>query len=83
MRDTSAVSVGPKGRIVIPAQIRQRLGLKQGSELVALVQDDGVLLLPRQAIKQRLRRMFNGVETSMARELISERREAARKESKP
>ena len=80
MSDTT-VLVGPKGRVVIPVQIRRQLGLQEGSQLVALVEGDGVLLLPRDAVKQRLRGMFAGVRTSMAEELIRDRRTAAAKES--
>jgi AbrB family looped-hinge helix DNA binding protein len=82
MRDTHAVSVGPKGRVVIPAEIRRQLRLEEGSELVALLEGDGVLLLPRDAVKRRLRGMFAGVETRMAEELIRDRRAAAAKESR-
>jgi len=80
MSDTS-VLVGPKGRVVIPVEIRRQLGIREGSQLVALVEGDGVLLLPRDAVKQRLRGMFAGVRTSMAEELIRDRRTAAAKES--
>jgi len=80
--DTSMLSVGPKGRVVIPVEIRRRLGLEEGSQLVALVEGDGVLLLPRAAVKQRLRGMFAGVGTSMADELIRDRRAAAAEESR-
>jgi len=82
MRDTSVVSVGPKGRIVIPAEIRRRLRLEEGSELVAMLEGDGVLLLPREAVKRRLRRLFAGVKTSLADELVRDRRAAAAEESK-
>src|SRR5439155_23253430 len=71
MSDTMLVSVGPKGRVVIPAQIRLQLRLEEGSELVALVEGDGVLLIPRAAVKRRLRSMFAGVKTSLADELIA------------
>ena len=81
MSDTSLVSIGPKGRVVIPVEIRRQLGLDEGSQLVALVEGDGVLLLPRAAVKQRLRGLFAGVSTSMADELIRDRRAAAAKES--
>jgi AbrB family looped-hinge helix DNA binding protein len=81
MSDTPVVSVGPKGRVVIPADIRRRLRLEEGSQLVALLEGDGVLLLPRDAVKRRLRRMFSGIETSLAEELIQDRRAAAAKES--
>ncbi len=66
---------------MIPVEIRRRLGLEEGSQLVAMVEGQGVLLLPRSAVKQRLRDMFAGVPTSMADELIGDRRAAAAKES--
>ena len=80
--DTTLLSVGPKGRVVIPVEIRRRLGLAEGSELVALLEGDGVLLLPRAAVKKRLRTMFADVRTSMADELVQDRRAAAAKESR-
>jgi AbrB family looped-hinge helix DNA binding protein len=82
MSDTNVLSVGPKGRVVIPVEIRRQLGLEEGSQLVALVEGEGVLLLPRDAVKQRLRGMFAGVRTSMADELIRDRRAAAAKDSR-
>jgi len=82
MSDTNVLSVGPKGRVVIPVEIRRQLGLEEGSQLVALVEGEGVLLLPRDAVKERLRGIFAGVRTSMAEELIRDRRAAAAKESR-
>jgi len=82
MSDTNVLSVGPKGRVVIPVEIRRQLGLEEGSQLVALVEGEGVLLLPRDAVKERLRGMFAGVRTSMADELIRDRRAAAAKDSR-
>jgi AbrB family looped-hinge helix DNA binding protein len=79
--DTNVLAVGPKGRIVIPIEIRRQLGLAEGSELVALMEGDGVLLLPRSAVKHRLRSMFAGIQPSMAAELIRDRRAAAEEES--
>ncbi len=79
MSVTSVVSVGPKGRIVIPAEIRRRLAITEGSELVALIEGQAVVLVPRSAIKSRLRSMVADVEVSMRDELIAERRlEASR-----
>ncbi len=82
MSDTSIVAVGPKGRVVIPAAIRRQLHLEEGSELVALVEGQGVLLIPRAAVKHRLRSMFASVKTSMAGELQAERRAEAERESR-
>ena len=80
MSDTSVVSVGPKGRVVIPAAIRRELGIAEGSQLVALVEGGGVVLLPRAEVRRRLRGMFAGVGTSMAAELVRDRRREARRE---
>lgn len=76
------VVVGPKGRMVIPVELRRELGIEEGTELAALSAGDGVLLLPRVAVKRRLREMFAGIKTSMAEELIAERRAAALEESR-
>jgi AbrB family looped-hinge helix DNA binding protein len=72
--------VGPKGRVVIPAAIRRELGIGEGSQLVALVEDGGVVLLPRAQVKRRLRGMFAGIRTSLAGELVEDRRREARRE---
>lgn len=82
MSDTNVVSVGPKGRVVIPAPIRRELRIVEGSELVAMVEGGAVVLLPRSEVKRRLRSMFAGVQSSLAQELISERRREADKEDR-
>jgi hypothetical protein len=46
-----------------------------------MVEGDGVLLLPRDAVKARLRALFSGVETSLSEELLAERRAAAAAEA--
>ena len=81
MSDTYAVEVGPKGRIVIPAVLRRQLGIEEGSQLVAMADGRGVVLLPREEVKARLRGMLAGVNVSMADELARERRAEARAES--
>jgi AbrB family looped-hinge helix DNA binding protein len=75
--DTHDVAVGPKGRIVIPAPVRQELNIGEGSQLVAMVDDGGILLLPRSEVKRRLRSMFAGIQPSLADELIADRRRDA------
>ena len=68
--------------MVIPARIRRELGIEVGVELVALVEGQAVVLVPRSAIKARLRSMVADVGTSMSRELISERRAEAAREAR-
>ncbi len=80
MSDTTVVSVGPKGRVVIPVEIRRELGIGEGTELIAIVEGPAVVLVPRSAVKARLRSMFAGVTTSLREELIADRRTAAARE---
>lgn len=81
MGDTFVVEVGPKGRVVIPAALRRRLGLEEGSQLVAMTEGGAVVLLPRGEVKARLRGLVAGVDVSMADELARERRAEAKAES--
>ena len=81
MSDTTLVSVGPKGRVVIPIDMRRTLGIAEGSELVAVLEQDGVLLLPRAAVKRRLRGLLAGVKVSLAKELMRDRRVSAIQET--
>lgn len=67
------VEVGPKGRIVIPAAIRRKLGIEQGTRLAVLLDGEAVVLVPRDAVEHRLHSIFAGTPVSMAEELIEER----------
>jgi AbrB family looped-hinge helix DNA binding protein len=80
MGDTTTVEVGPKGRVVIPAAIRHELGIGQGSQLVAMVEDGAVVLLPRSEVRRRLRGLFAGIDTSLSAELLRDRRRDAERE---
>lgn len=71
------VEVGPKGRIVIPAPLRASLGIVEGARLLAFEQDGSVVLETREAVMQRLWGRFAEVETSLADELVAERRAEA------
>ncbi len=65
------------GRIVIPAEYRQALGLRPGDEVILRLEDGEVrLFTPRQAIKraQELVRHYIPRERALAAELIAERR---------
>lgn len=77
MSDTTTVSVGPKGRVVIPVEMRRSLGIEEGSQLTAVLERDGVLLLPREAVRRRLREALAGVKVSLTDELLNDRRAAA------
>lgn len=82
MSDTTTVEVGPKGRVVIPAEIRRQLGIDTGTRLAVLIDDEAVVLVPREAIERRLHALFKGVPVSMAAELRKERQAEAARELK-
>ncbi|MBI4729529.1 MAG: AbrB/MazE/SpoVT family DNA-binding domain-containing protein [Acidobacteria bacterium] len=81
-QESSRVTVGPKGRIVIPARLRERAHVTEGSVLYGRVDEAGRLILEtRDSIKGRIRA---AAKTSAHREgsvvdrLLTERRSEAR-----
>jgi AbrB family looped-hinge helix DNA binding protein len=56
MDEQVVVRIGNKGRVVIPAALRERAHVAEGDELVARVMEHGRLMLEtRESIKRRLR----------------------------
>lgn len=69
---------------MIPARIRRAANIERGSSLVVRVEDGRVVMERREDLLGRLRERFAEVPSgiSLADELISERREEARRESR-
>jgi len=81
LRTTLRVADG--GRIVIPAEVRERLGLSIGTEVVMTVEDDHATLMNAKAARQRARRRvrkYVGPGRSLAKELMAERKREARRD---
>ena len=79
----ASVRVGRQGRLVIPAEIRRRLGLGTGDTLLLRVQEESLVLETREAVLARVKAAFDDVprDVSLVDELLAERRaEAAREE---
>ena len=77
------VRVADGGRIVIPAEVRERLGLKVGTDLVMTVTDDHVTLMNVKAARRRARRRVRRYvppDVSLSEELMAERRKEAARE---
>jgi AbrB family looped-hinge helix DNA binding protein len=75
--------VGDGGRIVIPAEIRRLIGVKEGDQIMLLVEDGELhLITVRQGIKraQALAEPYIRPGVSMVDELIAERRAEAERE---
>jgi AbrB family looped-hinge helix DNA binding protein len=46
MMEASASKVGRRGTVVLPAKLRRRLGIDEGSFVVAEEREDGILIRP-------------------------------------
>ena len=83
MEQQARIRVGEKGRLVIPASIREALDIKVGDEVELRIADNELRLstLKTRIVRaqQRLRR-FIKPGRSLSDELIAERREAAKHE---
>jgi AbrB family looped-hinge helix DNA binding protein len=76
-------SMGKGGRIVIPAAYRKALGLREGVEVVVRLEGDELRILTfRQALRRAQDVVGRHVPTgrSLAVELITQRREEAKRE---
>ena len=76
------VHLGRQGRVVIPIVLRQILGFEEGDTLVAREEAGRLVLEKQEMVKQRLKARFAQVPKtrSLVDELITERREAVKKE---
>ena len=63
----AAVVVSPKFQLVIPKEIRERLGLSPGQKIQVIVYDDRIELIPVRPVK-RMRGFLKGIDTRVVRE---------------
>lgn len=75
MRGTYTVVVGDRGRLVVPAEVRERTGLAEGTTLTLLDTEDGLVLMTRDQLKAAVRADLDGL--SLVDELLADRRAAA------
>jgi AbrB family looped-hinge helix DNA binding protein len=78
-----AVTLGERGRLVLPAQLRRRLDLHPGDRLILTVEPEGGFrVVTARAQARRLLGLYRDLAPgrSLAGELIAERREEARRE---
>ncbi len=61
------VTISPKYQVVIPRAVRERLELKPGQKLQALVYDDRVELIPLRPAAA-LRGFLKGIDTTVDRD---------------
>lgn len=75
MSGTYAVTMGDRGRLVLPVELRTRLHLEAGAPVLLLDTADGVVLTTREQAKRLLRSQLGGA--SLVEQLLSERRQDA------
>lgn len=75
MSGTYTVVVGDRGRIVVPAEVRERAGLVAGTTLVLLETPAGIVLMTRSQLRDRVREELAGLD--LVGSLLAERRAAA------
>ncbi|MCY3655002.1 MAG: AbrB/MazE/SpoVT family DNA-binding domain-containing protein [Chloroflexi bacterium] len=75
MDGTYSIVVGDRGRVVMPAEVRARRGLVEGTQLMLLETPEGLLLLTREQLLDRVRADLAGLD--LVGELLAERRRAA------
>ncbi len=83
VRLRQGVNIGPGGRIVIPAEIRAALKVKEGDRLVLAVVGDELVVTPLWLSIERVQkwvRSFVPEGVSLVDELIADRRREAAKE---
>jgi AbrB family looped-hinge helix DNA binding protein len=66
--------MGDRGRLVIPAAVREELGLRPGTRLSLRVEDGVLILMTPEAAERELLEMFKDVPISLAGELLEDRR---------
>jgi AbrB family looped-hinge helix DNA binding protein len=67
--------VGDRGRLVVPAEVRERAGLVEGTKLIMLETPSGIVLMTRRQLRDRVREELSGLD--LVGELLAERRGAA------
>jgi AbrB family looped-hinge helix DNA binding protein len=78
-----SVTLGERGRLVLPAELRRQLSLNPGDRLVITMEEDGSFrVISARELARRLRGLLADLSsgTSLADELIADRREEARRE---
>ena len=77
------VTVGDRGRLVLPSSVRSALGLKRGTRMLLSTEEDGSLRLrPYRTVADESRGLFANLteDGSLVDELLADRRAEAERE---
>jgi AbrB family looped-hinge helix DNA binding protein len=63
----ATITISPKYQVVIPKEVRQKLGLTPGQKVQAIVFEDRIELIPVKPIK-KMKGFLKGIDTKVPRE---------------
>lgn len=69
------ITMGDRGRLVVPAELRERAGLEEGTPLTILETPRGLVLVRREQLKELVRADLAGLD--LVDDLLAERRAEA------
>jgi AbrB family looped-hinge helix DNA binding protein len=75
MNGTYQVTMGDRGRLVIPAELRAATGLTEGTPIVLIAAPGGLLLVTQDELRSLVRADLAGLD--LVGELLAERRAQA------
>lgn len=75
MSGTHVMTVGDRGRVVLPVELRQHREWPEGTVLLALETEQGVILTTRPELEKLVRAQLAGAD--MVGDLVEERRAAS------
>lgn len=75
MSGTYPVTMGDRGRLVVPAELRERLHLEPGTAMVLVETPLGIVLATREQVKALVRESLRGED--LVGELMADRRRQA------
>ncbi|MFI2754077.1 AbrB/MazE/SpoVT family DNA-binding domain-containing protein [Cellulomonas sp. P22] len=78
MSGTYAITMGDRGRLVVPAAVRAHAGLDAGVPLILLETPGGLVVMTRDQARDHLRSQLAGADLVSA--LLADRRAAAERE---
>jgi AbrB family looped-hinge helix DNA binding protein len=79
----TVVNVAANGRVVIPADLREKLGVRGGGKMIARLVEGALVLEPRDVAIRRARQLvakYVPKDANLIDELIAERRAEAQRE---
>lgn len=78
MNGAYTATMGDRGRLVVPLELRTRAGLTEGVPLVLVESERGIVVMTREQAREQLRHQLAGAD--LVADLLADRRRAAESE---